>query len=125
MTSCVSGLGSKLNSPSRNQSAFFAAKYKLALLVVKYDLVFSLPVVPFSALSSRLHFMEKPKWASDHNLEVCGQYYQGFVDDYKAVLSQHCMATVTTYGVKSRTNASVGTDQEKRMRLEIPYKHLR
>ena len=58
--------------------------------------------------------MEKPKWASDHNLEVCGQYYQGFVDDYKAVLSQHCMATVTTYGVrKSRTNASAGTDQEK------------
>ena len=36
------------------------------------------------------------------------------MDDYKAVLSQHCMATVTTYGVrKSRTNASVETDQEK------------
>ena len=70
--------------------------------------------VLFSALPSYLHSMEKPKWASDHNLEVCGQYYQGFVDDYKAVLSQHCMATVTTYGVrKSRTNASAGTDQEK------------
>ena len=58
--------------------------------------------------------MEKPKWASDHNLEICGQYYQGFVDDYKAVLSQHCMATVTMYGLrKSRTNVSAGTDQEK------------
>ena len=49
--------------------------------------------------------MDKPTWASDHSLEVCGQYYQGFVDDYKSVLSQHCMATVTTYGVrKSRKN---------------------
>ena len=23
--------------------------------------------------------MKKPKWASDHNLEVCGQCHQGFV----------------------------------------------
>ena len=36
--------------------------------------------------------MDKPTWASDHSLEVCGQYYQGFVDDYKSVLSQHCTA---------------------------------
>ena len=52
--------------------------------------------------------MEKPKWASDHALDVCGQYCQGFIDDYKSVLSQHCMATVTTYGVrKSTASASV------------------
>ena len=58
--------------------------------------------------------MDKPTWASDHSLEVCGQYYHRFVDDYKSVLSQHCMATVTTYGVrKSRTCASPQTDPEK------------
>ena len=39
-------------------------------------------------------------------LSVCGQFYQGFVDDYTLVLVQHCMATVSTYGVrKSRKNA--------------------
>ena len=58
--------------------------------------------------------MDKPTWASDHSLEICGQYYQGFVEDYKCVLSQHCMATVTTYGVrKSRTCASPKTVPEK------------
>ena len=36
-----------------------------------------------------------PEWASKHNLEICGQYYQGFVDDFEAVLSQHRMCTVT------------------------------
>ena len=69
--------------------------------------------------------MDKPTWAS---LEVCGQYYQEFVDDYKSVLSQHCMATVTTYGVrKSRTCASPQTDPEKRMyqRQKPLYKHQR
>ena len=41
------------------------------------------------------------------------------MDDYKAMLSQHCMATVTAYGVrKSRTNTSVGTDQEKENEAE-------
>ena len=36
------------------------------------------------------------------------------MDDYKSVLSKHCMATVTTYGVrKSRTNiASCHVDKE-------------
>ena len=44
---------------------------------------------------------------------VCGQFYQGFVDDDKSVLLQHYMATVTTYGVrKSRTCASLQTDPE-------------
>ena len=56
--------------------------------------------------------MEKPKWASE--LEVCGQYYHGFVNDYKSVLSQHCMATVTTYGVrKSRKSVCVKANPEK------------
>ena len=59
--------------------------------------VLSFPPGPMSS-------MEKPEWAHVHNLEQCGQYYQGFVDDYESVLSQHCMAT---YGVrKSRTNAA-------------------
>ena len=49
---------------------------------------------------------DKPKWASDLDLSVCGQFYQGFVDDYTLVLAQHCMVTVSTYGVrKSRKNA--------------------
>ena len=34
---------------------------------------------------------DKPKWASDLELSVCGQFYQGFVDDYTLVLAQHCM----------------------------------
>ena len=64
--------------------------------------------------------MEKPKWASSHNLEVCGQYYQGFVNDYESVLSQHCMDTVTTYGVrKSRTNAAIGKNKENDNNLEV------
>ena len=49
--------------------------------------------------------MEKPKWATDYHLVQCGQYFEGFVDDYEAVLSQHRMSTVTTYGTRrSRSN---------------------
>ena len=49
----------------------------------------------------------KPSWAAEHDLQLCGQYYEGFVDDYEAVLSQHRMDTVTSYGVRrSRQNAS-------------------
>ena len=63
--------------------------------------------------------MEKPTWASDHNLEACGQYYQGLVDDYKSVLSQHCMATVSTYGVrKSRTSVENYQENENNSRAE-------
>ena len=49
----------------------------------------------------------KPKWAVDHGLKLCGQYFQGFVDDYKAALSHliHTMETVTSYGVRRRRNA--------------------
>ena len=55
--------------------------------------------------------MDKPTWASDHGLQVCGQ---GLVDDYQSVLSQHQMATVTTYGVrKSRACACVRPNLEK------------
>lgn len=51
--------------------------------------------------------MEKPEWAAKYNLELCGHYYQGFVDDYEAALSLHKMETVTSYGVrKSRKNHS-------------------
>ena len=42
--------------------------------------------------------MDKPTLVIIAWKYICGQYYQGFVDDYKSVLSQHCMATVTTYG---------------------------
>ena len=46
-----------------------------------------------------------PKWARDYSLEVRGCYYEGFVDNYDLVLSQHCMESVTTYGIrKSRRN---------------------
>ena len=43
-----------------------------------------------------------PEWASKYNLEIYGQYmyYQGFVDDFEAVLSQPRMCIVTTYGVR-------------------------
>ena len=65
-----------------------------------------------------------PEWASKHNLEICGQYYQGFVDDLEAVLSvlsQHHMCTVITYGVRrSRSNASspaLHLVQERRMKV--------
>ena len=48
----------------------------------------------------------KPKWAVDHGLKLCGQYFQGFVDDYEAALSHHTMETITSYGMRrSRGNA--------------------
>ena len=54
-----------------------------------------------------------PKWASDYNLQLCGCYYEGFVDNYDLVLSQHCMESVTTYGVrKSRKKAASTEDKE-------------
>ena len=49
----------------------------------------------------------KPSWATDHGLQLCGQYYEGFVDDYEAVYTRHRIETVTSYGVRrSRQNAS-------------------
>lgn len=53
---------------------------------------------------------DKPKWASDHDLHLCGEYYEGFVDDFEAVLSQHRMETVTSYGVR-RSRQVNGTDK--------------
>ena len=48
----------------------------------------------------------KSKWAVDHGLKLCGQYFQGFVDDYEAALSHRTIETVTSYGVRrSRGNA--------------------
>jgi hypothetical protein len=49
----------------------------------------------------------KPEWARANDLElsVCGKFYQGYVDNYTSVLAQHCVATVSTFGVrKSRKN---------------------
>ena len=49
----------------------------------------------------------KPKWAADHGLTLCGQYFQAFVEDYEAVLSHLRIDTVSSYGVRrSRQNAS-------------------
>ena len=48
-----------------------------------------------------------PKWASDYSLEVRGCYYEGFVDDYDLVLSQHSMESVTTYGVRKSRRMSL------------------
>ena len=49
----------------------------------------------------------KPSWAVEHGLQRCGQYYEGFVDDYEAVLDSHRIETVTSYGVRgTRQNAS-------------------
>lgn len=48
----------------------------------------------------------KPSWATEYGLKLCGQYYEGFVDDYEALLTCHRIETVTTYGVRrSRQNA--------------------
>ena len=61
-----------------------------------------------------------PKWASDYSLEVRGCYCEGFVDDYDLVLSQHCMESVTTYGVrKSKRNVSV-EDKENESKASYP-----
>lgn len=30
-----------------------------------------------------------PKWAADYGLKLCGQYFEGFVDDYEDVLIRH------------------------------------
>ena len=48
-----------------------------------------------------------PEWAAGYSLQPCGQYFQGFVDDYEVVLSCHKIETVTSYGIrKSRRVAS-------------------
>ena len=65
-----------------------------------------------------------PKWTSDYSLEVDGCYYEGFVDDYDLVISQHCMESVTTYRVrKSRRNVS-GTNvsvEDKENESKVSY----
>ena len=51
--------------------------------------------------------MEKPKWAAEHGLQLCGNYFEGFIDDCETVLSQHKIETVTSYGVRrSRQNVA-------------------
>ena len=48
----------------------------------------------------------KHKWAVDHGLQLCGQYYEGFVDDYEGVLNSHMIETVTSYGVRRSRQAA-------------------
>ena len=67
-----------------------------------------------------------PKWAKDFNLEVHGCYYEGFVDDYDLLISQHCMESVTTYGVrKSRRsvfgNHPNGSVEDKENESKVSY----
>ena len=55
--------------------------------------------------SQIIRAMEKPEWASGLELSICGKFYQGFIYDYTSMLAKHCMATVSTVGVrKSRKN---------------------
>ena len=50
--------------------------------------------------------MDKPTWASDHSLEVCGQYYQGFVDDYNIPVNRpESGGTVPIFAAMSRCPA--------------------
>ena len=57
----------------------------------------------------------KPKWAVDHGLKLCGQYFQGFVDDYKEALSHHTMETVTSYGVRRSRRIAGGSSTAKHL----------
>lgn len=51
-----------------------------------------------------------PKWADDFKLKRCGRYYEGFVNDYDLVLSQHCVESVATYGVRKSKKTQQGND---------------
>ena len=64
---------------------------------------------------------DAPKWASDYGPELSGCYYEGFVDDFNLLLSQHSVREpVTTYGVrKSRNNVSV-EDKENESKASYP-----
>lgn len=53
---------------------------------------------------------DKPKWAADHGLSLCGAHYYGVVNDLEAALSQHKLETVTSYGVR-RSRQVNGTDK--------------
>ena len=60
----------------------------------------------------------KPSWAVDHCLQLCGQYYKGFVD-YEAVLTCHRIETVTSYGVRrSRQTASSNHSDKENIKVQ-------
>ena len=61
-----------------------------------------------------------PKWASDYSLLMCGFYYEGFVDNYDLVLSQHCMESVTTYGIR-KLRKTVDEDKENEIKASYHY----
>lgn len=54
----------------------------------------------------------EPVWATKYGLQLCGLYYQGFVDNDEAVLTQHKMESVTSYGVRRSRQNSDGADPE-------------
>ena len=66
-----------------------------------------------------------PKLAVDHGLQLCGQYYEGFVDNYEALLSHHRMETVTSYGVRRINQGKMLEAMERhstsRMRGTLSY----
>ena len=41
-----------------------------------------------------------PSWASENNLQANGLYFEGFVDDLKAVLDYRKILTVSMYGTR-------------------------
>lgn len=59
----------------------------------------------------------KPSWAAEYDLKLCGQYYEGFVDDYEALLTRHRLETVTSYGVR-RSRQNAGGDSTSHNNLE-------
>ena len=62
----------------------------------------------------------KPSWAVDHGLQLCGQYYEGFVDDYEAIYTRHRIETVTSYGVRrSRQYASSKSSSRHSENIEV------
>ena len=55
-------------------------------------------------------------WAVEYGLEACGQYFQGFVEDYEALLTRHQVETVTSYGVRRST---LETSEELQVGLQL------
>ena len=88
---------------------------------------FALTLMDVPTMSACNKLSDVPKWASDYGLELSGCYYEGSVDDFNLLLSQHCMESVTTYGVrKSRNNVSV-EDKENKSKASYPlmFPHTR
>ena len=61
----------------------------------------------------------KPSWAVDHGLQLCGQYYEGFVDNYEAVLTCHRIETVTSYGVRRSRQTASSSHSDNKENIEV------